>query len=134
MCKKRALCATASLRALHSYKDWGRSQFHSQILVQSKTSDLEMRLSPPALNKTVGQIQGTTLVRVMDRTAWRPLLRQRDSRVWTRARAHTRPAREQRALQNSWQPQRGAPLETRGLASSSKVTKDDMGTNTFQRS
>lgn len=56
MCRKPALCATANLRALHSYQDWDQSQFNSQILVQSKIRDLEMQLSPLVLNMTMGQI------------------------------------------------------------------------------
>lgn len=105
MCKKPALCATANSRALRSYQDWDRSQFNSQILVQSKIPDLEMQLSPPVLNMTLGQTQMTTLARavdrlLMDRTAWRPLLRLRGPGAWTGAQARARPAREQPVLQN----------------------------------
>lgn len=105
MCKKPALCATANLRALHSYQDWDRSQFNSQILVQSKIPDLEMQPSPLVLNTTVDQTRTTTLAGAVDRlltdrTAWRPLLRLRGPGAWTGTRARARPAREQPVLQN----------------------------------
>ena len=56
MCKKPVLCATANLRALHSYRDRDQSQFNSQILGHSKIPDLEMWLSPLMLNMTMGEI------------------------------------------------------------------------------
>lgn len=99
MCKKPALCATANLRALHSYRGWDRSQFNSQILLQSRIPDLEMQLSHLVLNLTMGQMRKTALARAMarllvDKMAWRSL------KAWTVTQAHVRPAREQLVLQN----------------------------------